>query len=200
MISLVSPIETRAHHWPAGGKLAALCLASTALYVVNLVWLQLLAAGVTLVLYALPGRIFLRAGMRALRVMLPILAIVLVWHIVIQEPERGIKVTLQMMTMIALANLVTMTTSLEDMTEVLHRICRPLYRLGLPPYLLETLVPLVIRFTPVLIGRVEMLALAWRARSRKRPGWRLTFPLVIAALDDSEHVAEAMRARGGLLK
>ncbi len=32
MISLTSPVRTRAHSWPAGGKLLALCVASIALF------------------------------------------------------------------------------------------------------------------------------------------------------------------------
>jgi len=38
------------------------------------------------------------------------------------------------------------------------------------------------------------------ARSRRRPGWQLVLPLSLAALDDADHVAEALRARGGTLK
>ena len=36
MISLTSPVETRAHGWPAGAKLGALCLATLLLFGVGL--------------------------------------------------------------------------------------------------------------------------------------------------------------------
>ena len=57
----------------------------------------------------------------------------------------------------------------------------------------------MIRFTPALIGKARQLALAWRARSPRRPGWRVVLPLTLGALDDADRVAEALRARGGLL-
>lgn len=69
-----------------------------------------------------------------------------------------------MVTLIALANLVTMTTALSAMVELVRTMTAPLRRLGLPTHLLETAIPLVIRFTPVLIARAEGLAEAWRAR------------------------------------
>ena len=56
---------------------------------------------------------------------------------------------------------------------------------------------MVIRFTPVLAQKGAALAMAWRARSRKRAGWRVIMPFMVLALDDADHVAEALRARGG---
>lgn len=198
MISLTSPVETRAHRWPAGLKLGLLCLASTGLLLTAdpvLHGAVLLAA---LALYAAPGRVFLRTGLGRLRIVLPFVAIVLAWHAVTGELRAGIVIALRMTTLVALANLVTMTTPLGDMTDLIRWLLTPLRRIGLPTHLLELAIPLVIRFTPVLIGRADMLADAWRARSRRRPGWRLILPLMLQALDDADRVGDALRARGGV--
>jgi biotin transport system permease protein len=56
---------------------------------------------------------------------------------------------------------------------------------------------LVIRFVPVMLTRTEQIAAAFRARSARRPGWRVLVPALLAALDDAAQVAEALRARGG---
>jgi biotin transport system permease protein len=197
MISLTSPVETRAHRWPAGLKLGALCLASTGLLLTQSLVLLAGALLLTLALYALPGRLFLRAGLRGLRVVLPFVAILLIWHAVIADLRGGLLITLRMVTLIALANLVTMTTALEDLIDLVHALTAPLRRLGVPTHPLETAIPLVLRFTPVLVGKAETLALAWRARSRRRPGWRLVLPLTLGALDDADHVGDSLRARGG---
>lgn len=197
MISLTSPVETRAHRWPAGLKLGALCLASTGLFLAGSPAILAGALLLTLALYAAPGPLFLRAGLRGLKVALPFVVILLVWHAAIGDLRGGVLITLRMVTLIALANLVTMTTSLEDLVDLVHALTAPLRRLGVPTYPLETAIPLVIRFTPVLVGKAETLALAWRARSRRRPGWRLILPLTLAALDDADHVGESLRARGG---
>ena len=39
---------------------------------------------------------------------------------------------------------------------------------------------------------------ALRARSHKKSGWRLVVPLTLSVLNDAEHVASALRARGGV--
>lgn len=199
MISLTSPVETRAHRWPAGVKMGALCLASTGLFLTDNVTAHVTALILVLALYALPGSVFLRAGLRSLRVVLPFVAIMLVWHAIVGEWFTGLLIVLRMVTLVALANLVTMTTALEDLVDLIRRLTAPLRWLGLPTHLLETAIPLVLRFTPVLVARAEGLAEAWRARSRRRPGWRLILPLTLQALDDADHVGEALRARGGPL-
>ena len=59
---------------------------------------------------------------------------------------------------------------------------------------------LVVRFVPVLAAKGQALAMAWRARSQRPPGWRIIVPFAVTAIDDAEHVAEALRARGGMQK
>lgn len=199
MISLTSPVRTRAHGWPAGTKLAALCLVSTGLFLAPGLAVQLAALVLVLVLYALPGSLFLRAGLRSLRVVVPFVAVLLIWHALIGEWRGGILVVSRMVVLVALANLLTMTTALEDLVELMSRLLAPLRRLGLSTRPLELAIPLVLRFTPVLVARGDMLVEAWRARSRRRPGWRLVLPLMLLALDDADHVGEALRARGGVL-
>ena len=174
MISLTSPVETRAHGWPAGAKLGALCAATLLLFgVEDLVWQIAFCAGM-LLLYALPGRAFLKGGLGRLRMLWPFVALILLWHVLTSDAEAGLVIVLRMVTAVGLANLVTMTTKLSDMMAV------------------------VVRFTPVLAAKGQMLSLAWRARSRRRAGWRIVMPFTVLAIDDAEHVAEALRARGGL--
>lgn len=199
MISLTSPVETRAHHWPAGLKLGLLCGVTTGLLLTDRPWLHVAALIAVLALYALPGRLFLRAGLRSLRVLLPFVAILLIWHGVTGDPGAGAVIVLRMTVLVALANLVTMTTPLDRMTDLVRWLTAPLRRLGLRTEPLEMAIPLVIRFTPVLVARAETLAAAWRARSCRRPGWRLILPLSLQALDDADRVGDALRARGGIL-
>ena len=198
MISLTSPVETRAHGWPAGLKLGALCLATLLLFgVEEPVWQILFCAGM-LLLYALPGRAFLRAGLGRLWMLWPFVGLILLWHVLTDDAEAGLVIALRMVTAVGLANLVTMTTKLSDMMGVVHWLAAPLRRFGLRTRSLELAVALVVRFTPVLAAKGQMLSLAWRARSRRRAGWRVVMPFTVLAIDDAEHVAEALRARGGL--
>jgi len=198
MISLTSPVETRAHGWPAGAKLAALCTATLLLFAVEDLAVQAAFCAGMVVLYALPGQAFLRVGLGRLRMLWPFVALIVLWHLVTRDTAAGLVIALRMITAVGLANLVTMTTKLSDMMAVVRWLATPLRRFGVKTRSLELSVALVVRFTPVLAAKGQMLTLAWRARSRKRAGWRVVMPFTVLAIDDAEHVAEALRARGGL--
>lgn len=200
MISLTSPVRTAAHDWPAGPKLAALCMASVGLFAASDVRLQFCVGLLVLTLYALPGQLFFRHGLRRLWPLWPFIILVLVWHLLTGAPRDGTIITLRMLNAVALANLVTMTTTLEAMMGVVRGLFRPFTGLGLNLRAIELAAAMVIRFTPVLTQKGAALTLAWRARSRRRAGWRVVVPLLVLALDDADHVAEALRARGGFSK
>jgi biotin transport system permease protein len=150
-----------------------------------------------LVVYALPGRRFFLAGTRQLRLLWPFIIIVALWHVWTAEYEVGATVILRLISAVALANLVTMTTRLTDMIDVVRTLTRPLTKLGLKANVLELAIALVIRLTPVLVQKGTLLSEAWRARARRTAGWHIILPFTVLALDDADHVAEALRARGG---
>ncbi|MGY3438754.1 MULTISPECIES: energy-coupling factor transporter transmembrane component T family protein [unclassified Marinovum] len=199
MISLTSPIKTRAHDWPAGAKLAALCVTTLGLFFVTELPAQLAIFAAVLGLYALPGLVFLRAGLAKLKVLWPFILVVVIFHLIDGSLTKGAVIVLRLMSAVALANLVTMTTRLSDMIAVVHRVTTPLRALGLNTRALEIAIALVIRITPVLLGKGTALADAWRARSPRRPNWRIVLPFTLLALDDAEHISDALRARGGLV-
>lgn len=197
MLTLTSPVETPLHRLRAGGKLGALALFTFALFWTH----SALVLGLGLILVAglylgAGGLRFARHGLQMLRPLWPFVAVVALWHLWLEDLAMGAVVVLRMVTAVAAANLVTMTTRLSDMITVLEGLARPLAPV-LPPRRLALAIALVIRFIPVLSERAGQLAQAWRARSGRPPRWRLFGPVVLAALDDAETVAEALRARGG---
>jgi biotin transport system permease protein len=123
----------------------------------------------------------------------PFILIVAIWH----DPAWP-TIILRMLCAVALANFVTMTTRLSDMIKSVEILARPLSPI-LPPQRLALAIALVIRFLPVLLDHANQITEAWRARSPRRPRWRIFVPLTLAALDSSDRVAEAIRARGGIL-
>lgn len=193
MLTLTSPYRTWAHSLPAGLKLLALCAATVMLFgITSAPALMLLAA----LIAALPiscGVAFARQSLWALRPLWPFILIVALWH----DPNWQ-TIILRMLCALALANFVTMTTRLSDMIAALETLARPLSPI-LPPQRLALAIALVIRFLPVLLNHADQVTQAWRARSPRRPRWRIFVPLTLAALDDSERVAESIRARGGIL-
>jgi len=130
MISLTSPVKTRAHGWPAGLKLGALCLASVVLFSLPSIWWQAGAAVFTALLYVLPGPVFLRHGLRRLWPLWPFVVLIMVWHVATGASAQGGMIALRMLAAVALANLVTMTTSLSDMMQVVRVLLIPRGRAG----------------------------------------------------------------------
>lgn len=198
MLTLTSPFDTALHHLPAAAKLAALALVTLILVPQTNLGVIGAAALATMLLYLAQGRAFAAHGARMLRPLWPFLLVLALWHGWTGDLGRGAGIAAKLLTAVALANLVTMTTRLDDMIAVLERLARPLTRLGLNPKVIALSVALVIRFTPVLLDKTRQLMQAWRARSPRRPSWRVVLPAVLVALDDADHVAEALRARGGL--
>ena len=197
MLTLNSPVDTTLHRWAAGPKLAGLCAGTVLLFALTGPEALAAAAAAVALFYLACGRVFAGAGLRLLRPLWPFVLLLAVWHLWSGDLRSGAEVILRMGTAVALANLVTLTTRLSDMLTLLERGLAPLERLGLSAQMLALSVALVIRFVPVMLERAGQITLAWRARSARRPGWRIVVPVALAALDDAEHVAEALRARGG---
>lgn len=196
MLTLTSPVETWAHRLPAGGKLLALAVATTGLFLLSSPWSLAGAALATAALYLTGGGRFARTAARLLWPLWPFVVVVGLWHLWTADPSGGAAILLRMVTAVALANFVTMTTRLSDMLAVFERLARPLSPV-LPPRRLALAFALVIRFIPVMLDRMAQIEASWRARAARPPRWRVLVPAVLAALDDADRVAEALRARGG---
>lgn len=198
MLTLTSPVETWAHRVRPGIKLALL-----AIWTLGIFWLQTpltmaIAFAAMLGLVATGGGLFLARSILALRPLWPFVALVGVWHLWINDAPGGVVILLRLVTAVMAANFVTMTTRLSDMIAVIERLARPLARFGLSPKVLALSMGLVVRFIPVMSERHGQITEAWLARARRKPRWRVLVPTTLAALDDADHVAEALRARGGV--
>ena len=197
MLTRTSPVETRWHRVSPALKLALLAVWTAALFWINSPAIVLAALALIAIFHRPGGTVFARHAGAMLRPLLPFIAVVALWHLWTQDIRGGLVIILRMIAAVAAANLVTMTTRLDDMMAVVERIARPLTRFGLPAKTLALAMALVIRFLPVMLERHAQIADAWRARSARRAGWRVLLPTILAALDDADHVAEALRARGG---
>lgn len=197
MLSLTSPVRTWHNALPAWAKLAVLAAFTMAIFPVDSV--PVLALAVLLVAALHTDARLLRVGAGHLWPLWPFVAVIAVWHGLSGDWAEGAAVVLKLVAAVGFANLVTMTTRLEDMMAVVERLLSPLARLGLNTRALGLAVAMVIRFVPVLTAKGRALIESWRGRSARRPGLAVVPPLLLLAADDAERVAEALRARGGAL-
>jgi biotin transport system permease protein len=183
------------HRIPAGVKLLALAGVSIALLPVQDWRLLLACLCLCLAAYASLGRQALRRvlGMRAF---LPLLAILFGLHLVSGDPLSGLVAVVRLVLMVLLADLVSMTTTMQGMMNALMPVLRLFRPLGVNPRKLALAVALVIRFVPVLGANWEARQEAWRARTGRRPGFRLIAPFIVETLRLGDQVAESLDARG----
>ncbi len=180
---------------PAGVKLAALALFSIALVPVD-DWRILAAALLALgAIYAGFGRYGL-ARLKLLRPLLPLLVVIGAVQALSNDWEAGAVIVMRLVAMLLAADLVSMTTTMSALMEVLAPPLRLLRPLGVNPRKMSLAVALVLRFVPVLMTRWRAREEAWKARSSRRVPVRLIAAFFAEILQLADRVAEALDARG----
>lgn len=183
------------HRLPAGVKLLALAALSVLLLPLGDPFLLAMALAAVLMVYAGFGRPGL-ARILQWRSLLPLLAVIFLLQAWAGGLEVAAASVLRIAVMVLLADLVTLSTRLQDMMDALAVPLRPLARFGLDPEKLSLAVALVLRFVPVLLDTWRSREEAWRARSPRRPGLVLVGAFFSGALATADQVAEALDARG----
>jgi len=198
MLALTYPHRTAAHDIPAGWKLAGLAVISALLFIFATLWILIATLCAVIILHLALSPALLKHAIWMMKPIWIFVAIIAIFHIITGDVPAGILLILRIVTLVALANLVTMTTRLDDMIKVVETLCLPLRHFGLKPRIFGLAIALVVRFTPALIVTAQELRDSWKARSNRRAGWRLILPLCLSAIDQADQTAEALRARGGL--
>jgi energy-coupling factor transport system permease protein len=136
-------------------------------------------------------------------------AVVLHWHRIWISWASILSMITMAERMIAIVLLLTLYTSLGDISDLTHGIeglLLPFQQVGFPAHELALMVVIAFRFVPLLGQELERLMKAQAARGAEfGRGWGLSrirrtiplfVPLFVAALSRSEELAIAMEARG----
>lgn len=187
--------ETWLHHVPARAKLALLLITTTVFLLLHKPIIILLALATTLAVYVSLGN----SAIRRLRLFTPILPF-LVFLYCLQWFLSGHSVALtsvaRLCFLVLLADLVTMTTTMQAMLDAVMPLFRPLDRWGPYSARIALAVALVVRFVPVMFELWMRRRDAWHARTRQRTGLAMMRPFLSDVLRVSDHVAEALDSRG----
>ena len=154
MLSLYVPGDSLIHRIPAGTKLMLLFAGSIALFAVSNIPLhvgELLAIAGLFHVARLPWRAVLRQLRTALLFMVPIF----LFHVFITDWVLGLETVLRILALLLFAVLVTLTTKLSDMIDVLERTFRPLAYLGINPSKASMMLSMVIRFIPLMMREAQ---------------------------------------------
>lgn len=197
MMSLYLAETTWLHHLSARLKLGILALTTLVLMPFSSLVLWSSALVVCGVLYWSLGRAAI-VQLKAYRPLLWMFALLFLIQWWVASWQAGLLIVLRMSSLILLANVVTITSKMDDITEVFLWLMTPLAKLGLNTQHLAFAMSLTIRFIPILVSLADALLDAWRTRGGGRHYWRIIAPMVIQSLLFSTHVTDAINARGGL--
>jgi biotin transport system permease protein len=101
-----------------------------------------------------------------------------------------------MVALVAAAGLVTLTTRMTALLDLLEVLLRPLRRVGVQPERVSLLLALTIRAVPVLVGTLSDVRDARRARGLERSPRALLVPVVLRTMRHADRLGEALAARG----
>ena len=195
MLSLYVPGHSPVHRIPAGAKLLALAAGSSALFVfpgIPVHALELLAVLALFEVARLPWREVFDQMRPALVFLVPIFF----FHVLVTDWTLGLETVLRILVLLLLAVIVTLTTRLSDMIDVLERGMLPLRFAGINPAKAGMMLSMVIRLIPLMMREAGEILEAQRARGLDRNAIALLVPLLIKALKMADDLSDAMDARG----
>lgn len=187
--------DTFLHRISAGTKLISLACISVAFAFVSSLWVPIAMLAVILAIYGLCGKEALRrlAAMRMLLLFLLAVGAIQTFSV---GWQAGLSSIVRLLAMILLADLVTLSTTMQEMMAALMPVLKPFRRWGVDPHRVSLAVALVLRFIPYLLANWRERDEAYRARTGKGGGWRIVAPFVVETMHLADRVAETLDARG----
>ncbi len=195
LLGLHQPGDTVLHRLPAAAKLGGLLVASIAVVVVRGPWsaLVLLALAVGTAAWSRAGWRTLLRSLRVILLMTAVLAAYTTWQ---RGWERGVEVSADLLTLVLLATVLTITTPVDELLDTVTRALGPLRRLGVDPERVSLAFALMIRAVPTTLDLARQTRDAARARGLDRDPRARLVPLVIRSVAHARATGEALDARG----
>lgn len=184
------------HRIPAGIKLILLCAIGIGLFFLRDWRLVLVMLATCILLYPvaqLPLRLLVRQ-LLAMSWFIILLGIIQWWA---DNWHSAIVVSGRLLSLLLLANLVTLTTRATDTLNTLSWALRWLRFLGVNPERISLMISLVLRFLPVIIEVMHEVRAAQKARGIEFNLIAMTVPVIIRTLKMADDIADAIDARQG---
>jgi biotin transport system permease protein len=194
-LGLHVPGTTWLHRLGAGTKLATLLLTSIVVVVVRGPVSSLVLLAVAAALCTWSGMRW-RALLRSVRGLLVMLAFLLAWQVWQNGLARAVEATGDLLGLVLLASVVTATTPVDDILDVVVRTLGPFRRLGVNPERVALAFSLTLRAVPTTMEIARQTQEAALARGLQRDPRARLVPLVIRVVANARATGEALEARG----
>ena len=199
MFTNTSKYSTKLDEVSVQKKIVISCSAAAILFFIKNPLVMFCIFLVLLLIYFLAGGLkFLGLGLYHLKITIPFVIILTVWHLYLANVDQGVTLIFRLISAFLIANLFLLTSKIHDIILTIQKYSFYLKIFRINPHAVSITLGLFIRSIPILNQRAKNLMLAQSARSTKRSFWRISVPLALSILDDADHVSEALRARGGI--
>ncbi|WP_208378869.1 energy-coupling factor transporter transmembrane component T family protein [Cumulibacter soli] len=195
LIGAYQPGSSIMHRLSAGVKLGTLLVLGIALAIIG-GWPSAVAALALSVGIAALARIRLWRLLRSLLmliVMMAALAGYLAWQ---HGWEQALAVSGDMLALAVLATVITATTPVDEVLDVVTRAIRPLRRVGVNPDAVALAFSLMLRAIPLSVQIAQETRMAAKARGLQRNPRAILSPMVIRMISQARRTGEALHARG----
>ncbi len=189
------PGHTWLHRLPAGAKLLALVLASIVVIGIRSPWLAVGTVGVALLLNVVAGT-GARMLLAQLRGLLLVVVLLGAWQTWQNGPARAVESIGDLVGLVLLATVLTVTTPVDRILDVVLVLLGPLRPLGVDPQRVALAFSLMLRFLPATMELATQTGDAARARGLERSPRARLVPLVIRVVGNARATGEALDARG----
>jgi biotin transport system permease protein len=195
LTSVYHPGTSPLHRSGAGVKLLGLLVFSTVLVALKSPVTVLLCFGVVVGLYGIGG-----FGVRTLAAQVWPLR----WIVLLLVPfqwwtagwQMAVTVVGTLVVAVVGAALISLTTRVTDLLDVIARLLQPARAIGVDPERVALLLALTIRAVPVIAGTLQETRDARRARGLEHSTRALVTPIVVRTIRHADRVGDALAARG----
>lgn len=194
-LGLYQPGSSLLHRLPAGVKLAALAVVAVGVLQISHLATLGIAVAATVVLTAL-AQVPWRVALAQVRPVCWFAVPLLVFQWATAGMDRALIVVGQLLVLVAVAALVTLTTRVSAMLDAVEAAARPLARLGVNPTRVALVLALAVRCVPLVTQSYAEAREAQKARGLENRPSALVVPLVIRLVKKADAIGAALAARG----
>lgn len=189
------PGSSPLHRAGAAPKLLALLAVTAIVFAVRSpVWLG--GIGLAVLGAYLVARVSLRRAWRVLRAIGTVALVLFAFQVWLQGWAAALVVCLRVVATLAAANLLTITTRVEDVIAATERAAGGLRRFGVRPERLGLLAGLTLQAIAALSTIAAEAREAAKARAAERSVTGFAVPFLVRTLKHSDELGEALAARG----
>ena len=188
--------ESPLHRAPLWLKFTALLVLTAVVLGVGRLEVTLAGLALVLVAYPVAAALPLPHLWRALKPLLPLVVLLGAFHVAFDGWRYAARVTGNLTLCVLAARLLTLTTPGPRLLDGLVRAASPLRVVGLDPERFALVVALMMRSLPYLMGSVQDVRDAARARGLERNVRARVMPVVVNAVAYAQQTGQALEARG----